>query len=129
MTRSRSLFLPLIALAELLPAAQRLRREGYDELEALRPRAGARFDATVEELERLIARDDAPRCHPERSRGIPRRRSESRASAEDPSTSLGMTRGQTRPALKALERRVRDEYDANVGSRDAAPRRHSEEWR
>lgn len=71
--------------AELLPAAQRLRREGYDELEALRPHADARFYATVEEadrrnrdllneLERLIARDD-------------------------------------RPTLKAFERRVRDEYN------------------
>ena len=56
---------------DLLPAAQRLRREGYDELEALRPHADARFYATVEEadrhnratleeLERLIARDDRP---------------------------------------------------------------------
>jgi len=71
--------------AELLPAARRLRREGYEELQALRPHADARFYATVEdadlrnqalleELERLIARDD-------------------------------------RPALKAYEQRVRIEYN------------------
>ena len=72
--------------AELLAAAKRLRREGYDELEALRPHADGRFYATVEEadrrnaalleeLERLVERDD-------------------------------------RPALKAYEQRVRSEYNA-----------------
>lgn len=68
---SRNDIVPRKRAAELLPAAQRLRREGYDELQALRPHADASFYASVEdadrrnralldELERLVARDDRP---------------------------------------------------------------------